>query len=327
MPKVSIIIPVYNTERYLSRCLESVVGQTLKDFEVLCVDDFSTDGSLSFLERFASIDRRFKILKMPENRGLSLARNNGLDYASGEYVYFLDSDDWIDTDFLEAMCSKADEFSLNEVVNTNYVREYEGSNLNIEDDERLVFKEGFWDSRVIQSRFNNPAVWCRLFRKSCLDDLKLRFSDVRYAEDVPFSGVADLSQAHCYIFDGPAYHYYQRDGSLIRNKDFSYYHVLAFISLYNALRSRGIRTEGARLFATFKALILDTQEKFKVVHDYAEIIAEEVRRNPDNYTYHDRFLIDALLSCDDYESYLSRYHINSVVAIVKNKRIWSPNRF
>ena len=91
MPKVSIIIPVYNTEHYLNRCLESVRCQTLTDFEVICVDDCSTDGSLSLLKAFASGDKRFKVLTMEVNSGLSLARNRALDVAAGDFVFFLDN--------------------------------------------------------------------------------------------------------------------------------------------------------------------------------------------------------------------------------------------
>lgn len=316
MPKVSIIIPVYNTENYLNRCLESVRCQTLTDFEVICVDDCSTDGSLSLLKAFASGDKRFKVLTMEVNSGLSLARNRALDVAAGDFVFFLDSDDWIDEDFLEVMCMKAEEYALDEVVNSNYIREYSGSSLRRYTEERGSFKTGFIKSVVIQSTFS-PAVWCRLFRRSFLEDNKIRFSGLRYAEDLAFSGLADLSQEYCYIFKGPAYHYFQREGSLIRSLDFSYRHVLGFISLYNSLMERSIPTEGVRLFATYGAIILDTNEKYRIVRDYALKIVEEVRNNPDLYRDHDRFLIEALVSSDSYSDYCSRYHENSVVAYFK----------
>lgn len=316
MPKVSIIIPVYNTECYLNRCLESVGRQTLGDFEVICVDDCSTDGSLESLKAFSSRDSRFKVLTMPLNSGLSLARNKGLDCAKGDYVYFLDSDDWIDEDFLEVMCMKAEEYALNEVVNSNYIREYSGSSLRRYTEERGSFKIGFIKSVVIQSTFC-PAVWCRLFRRSFLEDNKIRFSGLRYAEDLAFSGLADLSQEYCYIFKGPAYHYFQREGSLIRSLDFSYRHVLGFISLYNTLMERSIPTEGVRLFATYGAIILDTDEKYQIVRDYALKIVDEVRNNPDLYILHDRFLIEALVSSGSYVDYCTRFHENSVIAYFK----------
>ena len=95
MAKVSIIIPVYNVESYLRRCLDSVVNQTLKDIEIILVNDGSTDGSLAICEEYAKNDDRIKIITR-KNGGLSAARNTGLDNATSEYIGFIDSDDWVD---------------------------------------------------------------------------------------------------------------------------------------------------------------------------------------------------------------------------------------
>ena len=90
MPKVSIIIPIYNTEKYLVECLDSVVNQTLKDIEIICIDDGSTDNSLAILKEYASKDDRIIVINKP-NEGIGLTRNRGLCTATGEYVGFLDS--------------------------------------------------------------------------------------------------------------------------------------------------------------------------------------------------------------------------------------------
>ena len=94
MPKISVIIPVYNVEKYLRECLDSLLNQTFKDIEIICVNDGSTDGSLNILNEYASKDSRFIIINQ-NNQGLSAARNNGLNVAKGDYVAFLDSDDYI----------------------------------------------------------------------------------------------------------------------------------------------------------------------------------------------------------------------------------------
>jgi glycosyltransferase involved in cell wall biosynthesis len=95
MPKVSIVIPVYNVEKYLRQCLDSVVNQTLKDIEIICVNDGSTDNSLQILEEYANKDDRIKIINK-DNGGLSSARNAGLEIATGVYIGFVDSDDYIE---------------------------------------------------------------------------------------------------------------------------------------------------------------------------------------------------------------------------------------
>ena len=111
MPKVSIIIPVYNTEKYLERCLESITNQTLSDVEIICINDYSTDNSLNILNKFADNDNRIKIINFDKNQGASVARNKGIEIAQGEYIGFVDSDDFIDLDFYEKLYNKAKETS------------------------------------------------------------------------------------------------------------------------------------------------------------------------------------------------------------------------
>ena len=101
-PKVSVIIPVYNVESFLARCLDSVVGQTLREIEIICVDDGSPDRSIDILNRYAAKDERIRVISQ-ENRGLGGARNRGFDAATGEYVLFVDSDDWIDSAYCERL--------------------------------------------------------------------------------------------------------------------------------------------------------------------------------------------------------------------------------
>ena len=107
MPKISVIITVYNVEKYLSRCLDSVVNQTFKDLEIICVNDGSTDNSAEILDRYASKDKRIIIINQ-KNGGLSAARNTGLRHASGQYIGFVDSDDWIDIDYYECLVGLAE---------------------------------------------------------------------------------------------------------------------------------------------------------------------------------------------------------------------------
>ena len=101
MPKVSVLIPAYNVEKYISECLESVLQQTLQDFEIICVDDCSTDATPEILERFSERDGRIRVLRLEKNLGQAAGRNLALSYASGEYIYMLDADDKIFHDALE----------------------------------------------------------------------------------------------------------------------------------------------------------------------------------------------------------------------------------
>ena len=102
LPKVSVIVPVYNVEKYLSDCLDSLIKQTLKDIEIICVDDGSTDNSHKILLEYARKDDRILVLQQ-ENSKQGTARNKGLEIAKGEYIGFVDSDDWVDEDFYEKL--------------------------------------------------------------------------------------------------------------------------------------------------------------------------------------------------------------------------------
>ena len=125
--QVSVIIPVFNTEEYLPKCISSIINQTIKNIEIICVNDCSTDNSLKILQNFSKQDIRIRIVDLKENKGVSNARNTGIDLAQGEYIYFIDSDDWIDTNYLEEMLTKIKEVNSDIIINANLVKEYDDS--------------------------------------------------------------------------------------------------------------------------------------------------------------------------------------------------------
>lgn len=115
MPEISVVIPVYNVEKYLKQCIDSVVNQTFKDIEIICIDDGSSDSSLDILNEYAKKDDRFKILTQ-ENKGPSYTRNRGIDTARGKYLYFMDSDDYIEPESLEELYDIAETNSTDCII-------------------------------------------------------------------------------------------------------------------------------------------------------------------------------------------------------------------
>ncbi len=107
--KVSLIIPVYNTEKYLRQCLDSVISQTFKEFECICINDGSTDNSLPILQEYINKDIRFKLIDK-KNEGVSVARNTGIQNATGKYIVFIDSDDWITKDYIEVLYNTIEKY-------------------------------------------------------------------------------------------------------------------------------------------------------------------------------------------------------------------------
>jgi len=196
--KISVIIPVYNSEDFLSRSVQAIMNQTLKDLEIICIDDASTDRSLQILNEFKEKDSRIKVISMKENKGPSICRNTGINVANGEYVGFMDSDDDVDNRFYENLYNYT---ANNDMIVGNYVKSINDS-----------------DDYIPNRRFGKTVfVWDTIFRRKFLDDNNLRFpTNIRYAEDKIF-------RENCYKYqpkifktpdEGIYYYYKQREGSL-----------------------------------------------------------------------------------------------------------------
>lgn len=124
---VSIIIPVYNSEKTIGKCLDSLVGQTYKDIEIICVNDCSQDNSLSVLEQYAAKDKRIVIINHGENKNAGGARNSGIRAAKGEYICFVDNDDWLRLDAIELLVKASDHASYDIVAPQWAIAKADGS--------------------------------------------------------------------------------------------------------------------------------------------------------------------------------------------------------
>ncbi len=319
MPVVSVIIPVYNTEAYLERTVESLLVQTFSDIEIICVNDGSSDGSLDVLERLAAKDGRIRILDLGKNQGVSIARNKGLEAATGEYVYFLDSDDWVDPGYLEAMVSRARETGLDIVVNANYIKEYDDPSANrVSGSFGFIDKESGYYSPIILQSYFPPVIWTCLYSRDFLIDNNIRYPVVKGgAEDIYFTGLAYLLVEEVFVFRGPLHHYYQRENSLFHQNSNGIYYLESFKLLYDELLTRGIPTTGVKLFYA-GPIVFDSREKFDFTREFLLRIAPEVLADKKMYTGHDLMLIDVVTSCPDYETYLSKHHPNISIEFVRN---------
>ena len=106
MPKISVILPCFNVGRYIGRCLDSLLNQTLRDIEVICADDKSGDNTTEVIKQYVAKDARVRLIEQKKNAGVSIARNTGIDAANGEYIGFVDPDDWVDADYYEKLYNK-----------------------------------------------------------------------------------------------------------------------------------------------------------------------------------------------------------------------------
>lgn len=213
MKKVSVIIPFYNVESYIGQCLDSVVKQSLSEIEILCIDDKSPDNSIDIVRKYSEKDSRIRIFRHERNRGLGAARNTGIENASGRYIFFLDSDDWLLDDGLQKLYETAEKqqvrivsapFKRYEEVSGNYKRlrvkargEFLISNKNFDSLEYNAFK---------------------LFHSSIFADPEIRFPDRLIHEDVEFYWKVFTIHNRIFCMEEPAMVYRIRENSIMNSK-------------------------------------------------------------------------------------------------------------
>jgi len=200
IPSISVIIPVYNVEKYLRECLDGMLAQTHRDWEAICVNDGSTDGSAAILAEYAAKDTRFKVVDQ-KNQGQGAARNAGLKTAIGKYLYFLDSDDYLIPDALERMISVAVLFEL-DVLHFDRLIFYENGVAKDPYEEQNFFKGTYPEAEAESGakhflrQFKNKDFQCcvpyRFFRFDFLKTNDLRFHEGILHEDEPFSLMSDV---------------------------------------------------------------------------------------------------------------------------------------
>lgn len=218
--KVSVIIPVYNVEKYLSACLNSCVHQTLNDIEIICVNDGSTDRSRQILEEFAKRDYRIKIVDKP-NGGLSSARNAGIDCANGEMIMFLDSDDYIALNACERVWCETKEAPTDVVIfGTEILPEKPRATswyynvLSVRTHRRNEFTADV----LFKEPAAKPFVWRHAYHRKFFTEYGLRFDErVKYGEDTVFQMEAIPYGTHfSFIADKLYYYRWYREGSLMQ---------------------------------------------------------------------------------------------------------------
>lgn len=191
MPKVSVIIPVYNVEKYLRECLDSIINQTLKDIEIICVNDGSTDGSFDILNKYAEKDDRIKVIDK-ENEGAGAARNAGLKIAAGDYVLFFDADDYMAITALEKLYKNITLYGSDISICGSYdfideEKEFKEITYAIRNnllDHKTIFSPREIKKYVFQFCVGWP--WDKLYRRNMLAKNNLEYSTLRNSEDTEF---------------------------------------------------------------------------------------------------------------------------------------------
>lgn len=317
MPKVSVIIPVYNVESYLSRCLDSIISQTFKDIEVVCVNDGSTDSSPKILECYSKMDNRVRVINK-KNGGLSSARNAGVMVAKGEYILFVDSDDYISTNAVERLYKNAEK-NISDMVVFAYVqgdKEY-----------APVKKMGTSEYRGFENKPCNAkklpdsayrafpvSAWCKFYKTDFIRN-KSFYEDMIY-EDIPFwADVFTSAERITYIDEALYFYRTGRIGQIMQTKSDKVMDVIkAYKRVYKLLIEREVWQRYRHQVQML--MMLDSLLKYNVVLDeYKEKMFYELKSMSDDidFEYFDKscrydFEKDAvrrfhLIECLSFEKY------------------------
>lgn len=228
---ISIIVPVYNAERYLQCCINSLITQTFKNIEIIIINDGSTDNSANICNYFAQKDERIKVIHQM-NLGLSSARNNGISVAKGKYILFVDADDWLEANSLEIIYNSAEKSGA-DLVMFSYLREYKLNTLK----KNIDLNEGFYDAdltrkyllrRIIgltNDELKNPenidslsTASCKLYKRQCIKDLRFIDTQIIGTEDLFFNILAVNQIRSALFINKPFYHYRKYSENSLTNK-------------------------------------------------------------------------------------------------------------
>ena len=294
IPKISVIIPVFNVEKYLRNCLDSVVNQTLRDIQIICVNDGSTDGSLAILREYEIRDSRIEVIDK-SNGGQSSARNVGIERVRGKYMYFLDSDDWIDPTLCEKTYYRLESTGADVVFFAHHEVPEKGQEMHVSDN--LLFYCRFPTASRQASEFIDfyCVPWNRVIRTSFFQRLGIRFPEVFLPEDLYMHWVLLVNEPRVELIPEKFYFYRIRGdattgrGEKGRASEYMGKSCQAFSLVKNYLRSIG-------KYEQYRTLLLT--EKFNEFAHY------RLHKESDPHPDATRWLLETL--DDEEEDFLRR---------------------
>ena len=280
--KISVIVPIFKTEAYLRRCLDSIVNNTYRNLEIICINDGSPDNSWEILDEYHKLDSRVVVLKQ-ENCGLSAARNAGLDIATGEFIAFIDSDDWIHPNYFQYLVQlqKATKADIAICGHKRVDSEEPFDELPDDLDEALIKTVSLME--IINKTYWKTFVWGRLYSKKLIADCRfdgnVALEDTCFNFDVIFRRTGKIKYA---IIDLPLYFYFMRQTSAVHSLTASmvYTQIVWYINQikcnHNELTQEMASVEALKAFFAFRYLYLfDTKVTRK---KYASVI-ERLRKS------------------------------------------------
>lgn len=242
--KVSVIVPIYNIDKYLKRCIESIINQTYVNIEIILVNDGSTDNSKNICDEFVANDGRIKIINK-SNGGLSSARNAGLKVATGEYIMFVDGDDWIDIYCIEACLNNTDK--LTDIVLFPYVREYYEKSIknDIYNENKIIFRYEEVKEKLLKRMFGMDnddikrpdrledisTAWGKMYKRNIIKNINFVDTQIIGTEDLWFN-INVFIKAKKVVFTKDTYYHYYKENETSLTKKYNPYLFERWQNLY-----------------------------------------------------------------------------------------------
>lgn len=289
-PLVTIIIPVYNAEAFLPKCIESIISQSYSNFELLLVDDCSTDNSYSICQSYSSLDSRLLIIRNNINKGVTITRNLGLDNAKGEYILFIDNDDYIDNNYIETFINALQDYDDVDLLTQNIVFHYQG-------------EEPFVETN--QLSLGGP--WGKLFKRSIIENHQIRFiPGLKYNEDNLFIlDYLEHSNNHFNI-QYAGYHYIIHNSCTSKKLENDYIETGKGLSIIlKRLETNSFKDEYNRSFAENRCSF--------IFHRYITALffqpLENQKKRKNNYK-------DVIVACNDSHKYYPKIYKSDYLIVI-----------
>jgi len=291
VPKISVVVPVYNVEAYVEKCVDSVLAQTNRDFELILVDDGSTDGSGAICDRLAEKDSRIRVIHQ-ENAGLGGARNTGIAQARGEWISFVDSDDWLEPDILEKAWQAAEKTEADIALFAFRSVDEQGNTLKVFREEvpknQALIMEGHKEIYLTA-----PCAWNKLYRAELFRKTEIRYPSRVWYEDIRTTLKLFSAAGKAVFLDDIGYNYLMREGSITKNinADRNAEIIDAFEDILSYFRGNG-RFEEYRdelcyltvfhVYLTASVRVLRIDRKHPLLPQFREYTAREFPRWKEN---------------------------------------------
>jgi len=318
--KISVVLPVYNVANYLRKCLDSLVNQTFKDFEVICVNDGSTDMSLGILEGYSLSDSRFKIINQ-DNQGLSGARNTGIKEVQGDYILFVDSDDWLEENALELLYQHVSGFDSDITMfkfkyfddDTGEFSEGPFTNLEIIDSSYYTGNFCYMDVLDIIFKISH-APFNKLYKTSFIKKLDACFLHGSYYEDLEFFYKVFLKAKKVSVLPEFLYFYRIRDQSISTSGDegsFDIFNILKSTkqnlidsNIYDEVKQEWLMFVIVNLKYVYLRIMAELKNRFidSIKENYDEFELADVE-NFEGWHYEDQSFYESILVCDNYKEF------------------------